>query len=401
MFLNSIIKLWRDCSTKTFHCHHRQILKIFLLFTIAFLFYSLFLWKRNRIHTRRTFGNIDVQAVVVPESFKQPGIYHFNKIIVKPDITNDKFLFLVLISSSAGSQKNRDRREAIRKTWGNCNNNQLEEALRNQSLVHSVAEGSEFVKDYYKCKVFFFVGETGNKTEDVRMKKEATVYKDVIIVGVKENYRNITWKLRSAMQFTSHFDMKYLIKTDDDVYINLPRLAEYIATGPGFSTPIYGGTTYTGKVVRDPLHRHYVHKFDYEERYYPLYCKGSMIVLSGSLLPSVVGAFAHLKPFNIDDAYLGITLNKLGVSPFKLEKIVQFQHLPVFLDYLHLCDFSWLVGVGDGLDATRIHSVHRAMTLGDSLPVWMCLHLNLYPLICLLLVAFFAVAVFKARNLLC
>ena len=197
-------------------------------------------------------------------------------------------------------------------------------------------------------------------------------------MDVIESYKNVTWKLRTAFEYISHFDIKYIVKSDDDVYINLPRLAKYLTKTPSLPRTIYGGFTYTGTVVRDISHRHFVAMSDFAEYYYPLFCKGSMVILSGDLINPLVNALSNVKPFNIDDAYLGITLNRMGISPTKLEKIVQFQHLPVFLDYLQLCDFSWLVGIGDSLDATKIFSVHKAMIKGENLPTWMCWHFTLF-----------------------
>ena len=369
---------------RLFHVNYFRLVRCFLLLIVTVAIFTIFTWIYNERKPSIEVELIEKQLIAIPEEFKKPGAYPFNDILIPPDEPPLNLLYLVLISSSAKYKKHKERREAIRRTWGNCQNSRFNDTLLNQM------RNPKLRSIYSGCRILFFLGKTGDAKEDGKIKKEALLYKDIIMVDVLEHYRNITWKLRTTIRFASQFNAKFIVKTDDDVYVHLPRLTRYVADGPGFLKTIYGGTTYTGKVVRDPMHRHYVAKVDYSETKYPLFCKGSMILLSGDLLPSVVSAFLHVKPFNIDDAYLGISLNKIGVTPLRLEKFVQFQHLPVFLDYLHSCDYSWLIGVGDGLSAAKIYSVHKSMTVGADVPGWMCLHFSWFSFIIIVL----AIAIF-------
>eukprot|EP00112_Aurelia_sp_Birch-Aquarium-sp1_P012920 Seg2722.2 transcript_id=Seg2722.2/GoldUCD/mRNA.D3Y31 product="Beta-1 3-galactosyltransferase 1" protein_id=Seg2722.2/GoldUCD/D3Y31 len=340
----------------------------------------LWWYSGNKVNHERS-GNIydgtENKLHNIPENLKKRGSYPFNKILIEPELLPNKLLFAAIISSASTTLKSRKRRDAIRKTWGNCHSEQLQEKLFGRNYYHRKSEGDTGIIKYKHCRILFYVGQTGVKEKDNEIRREASIYKDLIVVDTVESYRNVTWKLRTAFEYISHFDVKYIVKSDDDVYINLPRLAKYLTKSTSLPATIYGGFTYTGTVVRDTSHRHFVAMSDFADYYYPLFCKGSMVILSGNLIKPLVNALTNVKPFNIDDAYLGITLNKMGISPTKLDKIVQFQHLPVFLDYLQLCDFSWLVGIGDGLDATKIFSVHEAMMQGENLPTWMCWHLSL------------------------
>ena len=355
---------------RLFHFNYIRLIKCCLFSIIIMAIIAMSFWIYNEGRPGIDNELIEKNIVVVQEELKKPGSYPFNRILIQPQKPPPNLLFLVLISSSARHKKHKDRREAIRRTWGNCLDARFNDTLLSQM-------GDLKLRNIYSgCRILFFVGKTGDSREDAYMEEESLLYGDIIKVDIVENYRNITWKLRTAVKFASQFNAKFIVKADDDVYVHLARLTKYIADGPGFRKTIYGGTTYTSKVIRNPKHRHYVAKFDYSASNYPLFCKGSMVLLSGDLLPRVVSAFSHVKPFNIDDAYLGISLNKIGVTPLRLEKIVQFQHLPVFLDYLHSCDFSWLVGVGDGLNAAKIYRVHRSMAMGANLPRWMCLHIS-------------------------
>ena len=370
---------------RLFHINYVRLVK-FSLFSLTFVgIIAMSCWIYNEGKLGIEDELVEKNLVVVHEEFMKPGSYPFNKILIQPQRPPPNLLFLVLISSSARHKKHKDRREAIRRTWGNCLDARFNDTLLNQM-------GDLRLQNIYSgCRVLFYVGRTGNSKEDAYIEEESLLHRDIIIADVIEHYRNITWKLRTAVKFASQFNAKFIVKTDDDVYVHLPRLTKYIADGPGFLKTIYGGTTYTGRVIRNPKHRHYVAKIDYSASNYPLFCKGSMVLLSGDLLPRVVSAFSHVKPFNIDDAYLGISLNKIGVTPLRLEKLVQFQHLPVFLDYLHSCDYSWLVGIGDSLSAAKIYTVHRSMTVGTNIPGWMCLHISWFRwVLAIVIIAIFA-----------
>ena len=96
----------------------------------------------------------------IPESLKRPGIYPFNKILVEPGSLPDKLLFAAIISSASTTLKSRKRRDAIRKTWGNCHSEKLHEQLlgRNYYNYRKSKEDSGII-NYKHCRILFYVGK--------------------------------------------------------------------------------------------------------------------------------------------------------------------------------------------------------------------------------------------------
>ena len=63
------------------------------------------------------------------------------------------------------------------------------------------------------------------------MRNERKKFGDVIKSDVTRTYRNLTLKVQMAFDFAGHecrnFD--YFIKTDDDVYLNMDKVAYFIS----------------------------------------------------------------------------------------------------------------------------------------------------------------------------
>eukprot|EP00794_Sanderia_malayensis_P015931 gene15931-17532_t len=321
-----------------------------------------------------------------PLEFQNPGQYKSSKVLITFRAVPKKLFFIVIIASSSANPRGLALRNAIRKTWGNCQGAELKSNLIGKKIIkYSMSAAHRDLANYKHCRVVFNVGITGDSMKDGRIRYEAAKYGDLIVSNVMENYRNMTLKLRAGLAEISNLGAKYIVKADNDVYINLLKLAQYLVSDSNLPFTLYGGVTYTTDVERSPGHRHFVRQEDYSEKNYPLFCKGSMVILSGHALLPAVKLFSHVKPFNIDDAYLGIVLNKLGITPVRIDKIVQFKYLPVMLSHLHYCDFMYLIGVGDSMTPRDIYKVHDLMRMSNGAPSWMCWNLGITGWIILLL----------------
>ena len=357
------------------------LIMVFGLLSVAFLSTTKTCMFSSNCYHSKTSGKLISQSrrqieIKLPRNFEKPGIYGFNEILTRPEKIPDRLLFLVIIASSAAGEIDKARRDAIRNTWGDCHGKELTNKLVGSKLIEpSNTRGMDGeISKYNYCRVIFNVGLSKDTEQQKSVLRESSKHGDILIGNVIENYRNMTLKLRTGFTFAAGVLARYIVKADSDVYINLPKLAKLLANDADLPDTLYGGFPYRGIVVRDATHRHFVQIEDYNGTYYPEFCKGSMVVLSGNIIPNLVTAFTHIKPFNIDDAYLGITLNKLSVPPIRINQFVQFQYLPVMLDFLHLCDFSWLIGVGDSLSPSQMKRVHELMGWSQDLPSWMCWH---------------------------
>ncbi|XP_031560872.1 beta-1,3-galactosyltransferase 1-like [Actinia tenebrosa] len=214
---------------------------------------------------------------------------------VEPNIScEDRKLFIaVFVNSASADEQHLLRRMAIRKTWG---------------------ASSEIQP---RWRVFFALGISKNTAVDLKIRREALKYNDILIGNFTDTYKNVVIKT-----FMSHYwayfrlNCEYILKADDDVYIRVPRLVEWLAGPAELPTRFYGGYLHEIlTVVRDPRLQWYLPKEVYNETNFPPFSQGSFQVVSTDMLPSYFHYTQFIrKPFHTDDAYFGVMARDLGLS---------------------------------------------------------------------------------------
>ena len=69
---------------------------------------------------------------------------------------------------------------------------------------------------------------------------EARQHNDMLIGNITDNYINNIIKFYMGQVWASKYDIKYTMKTDDDVYVRIPRVLEYLVNAK-FPRLFYGG----------------------------------------------------------------------------------------------------------------------------------------------------------------
>ena len=293
--------------------------------------------------------------------------------IIKPEVITDKLFVLVLINSAAGSEAHYHKRMAIRNTWG-------KPVGRNQ------------------WKITFFLGRTGKPLIDENRLMEAKKYGDIIIGDFPDTYRNITQKLMMAFKWASEQNYEYLLKTDDDVYINVPLLINWINEQSEPGRPLYAGVLYRADVIRDPSHRHFVSWNDLRQKRYPWYPKGALYILSSGVVRDMVEITNRVKMITVDDAYVGVLASYLGVKPVRLHGFIQWGFLPNLIELFDMCTYLNIIGMADNLTPDDIYFVHQEVTLLRDSSKWMCVQIY-HPLLAAVgLLIFIIVILYKCRR---
>ena len=279
--------------------------------------------------------------------------------VVEPRLFLEQSLFLlVIISSSPNKQVNAERRNMIRKTWGNV--------------------GETRVPNDVAWKVVFMMGKAQEDKMDRAVMAEHSKNGDLLVGDYKDGYRNILIKLLMAFQWASKIKCSYVLKTDDDVYIEIPKVIEWVIARNDVDS-LYGGNLYHAEVVRDKSHRHYVTEEDLSLEHYPVYCKGSMMVVSKSLVPKMVDLSKHIKRIGPDDAYVGLLAFQLGLKPVQIKGFHQSSYIYMFINYLSTCQLQELIGIGDSLSPSQVEYIHEVKTSlanGNEVPSTFCTSLR-------------------------
>ena len=223
---------------------------------------------------------------------------------ISPNVRRTSNIFLmVLVNSGAKGDMFRKRREAIRQTWGSQNNCEQRKAL-----------GDERLKDL-RWLLVFVVGKAGPGTNDDELNKaEAKQHNDMLVGNITDDYINNVIKFYMGQVWASRFDITYTLKTDDDVYVRIPRVLEYLVNAK-FPRPFYGGMTYPKiRVNREIGGKWTVSWKYYGETHFPKFNPGAFFILSSDLLNKLFNYVYIRKPFHTDDAYVGVAMRDFGVN---------------------------------------------------------------------------------------
>lgn len=223
-----------------------------------------------------------------------PRNYQF--IMNEPDICKQQEPFLVLMVPVAPQQL--EARNAIRSTWGN----------------ESVVQGKNIT-------VLFVVGLTGREDEAKQQEQlilESQQYHDLIQSNFIDTYRNLTIKTMVIMDWLAKHcpQASYAMKIDSDMFLNVENLISLlIAQDTPKVNYMTGMVMWDRPVIRDQYSKWYVPKESFPEDTYPTYLLGMGYVFSNDLPEKLVNASKDVPAFNIEDAYIGACLKRLGLSP--------------------------------------------------------------------------------------
>ncbi|KAM4697082.1 beta-1,3-galactosyltransferase 4 [Rhinophrynus dorsalis] len=198
--------------------------------------------------------------------------------------------FLLILVSTAPSH--RDQRNAIRQTWG--------------SLSSSVDSGS---------LTLFVLGFPTSQDDQVALVQEANLHGDIIQAAFTDTYWNLTLKTLVGMAWASQKcqGAHYLMKTDDDVFVNTASLSKFLQ---GQEVPLYlGRVHWRVSPQRDPENRHYTSYDLYNADHFPPYCSGTGYVLSLGVVTCLLQETGRVPVITLEDVYVGLLAWAAGVSP--------------------------------------------------------------------------------------
>ncbi|XP_027707137.1 beta-1,3-galactosyltransferase 2-like [Vombatus ursinus] len=190
-------------------------------------------------------------------------------------------------------------RQAIRQTWGN------------ETLVPDVVIRRLFVLGLPPP---LFTKELHTLLEE-----EDREHGDLLQMGFLDTYNNLTLKVLMGLEWMARYcpSAQYVLKVDGDVFLNPSFLVRQVLQPYGPPRPDFiTGYIYrnTGP-LRNPAYKWYIPPELYLPDRYPPYCGGPGYVLSGSLALRVLAVAQTLKVIYLEDVFVGLCLQRLGVKP--------------------------------------------------------------------------------------
>ncbi|KAK6181482.1 hypothetical protein SNE40_009324 [Patella caerulea] len=222
--------------------------------------------KRTDISTERT-----AETIINPHNYSyilnQPGACHANT---------------VLIMMVCTSMKNFQEREAIRNTWG--------------------AVGRDTKSN---ITVLFLVGSGGSEDLQKQISNESNHYKDIIQESFIDSYRNLSIKSQAMLKWINSFCLtaKYALKTDDDMYVNVPNLLRAL-NKQTLEKFILGFIFVNAPPNQNKKSKWYTSRKDFSEKTYPRYTSGTAYSMSVKAVPELYKASLMIKLFWLEDIYI-------------------------------------------------------------------------------------------------
>ncbi|KAI1286902.1 Beta-1,3-galactosyltransferase 2 [Halotydeus destructor] len=196
-------------------------------------------------------------------------------------------------------------RQAIRDTWG---------AL-------AVTNGS---------RLLFLLGSTVNETVQHHAAREEFQYKDVLQGHFIDHYSNLTLKTISLMRWitsTCH-RVKFGLKVDDDMFVNMEKLLDYSKTHT-FNKTIIGNLAHKWKPIRSRANKWYLPESAFGGAIYPDFTAGPAYLFTGDAAKPLLETSLSLTPIYLEDVYMtGIVAEKAQVRRINHDLITNY-HLDV------------------------------------------------------------------------
>ena len=165
-------------------------------------------------------------------------------------------------------------------------------------------------------KVVFNVGSVKHDAAVVtaQLQKEADRHKDLLILDVPEDFHKLSLKVMVALQWVyQKFKFKFILKTDDDIFIHVDRVMHILQHG--WSHEHFIGHAMRGQPPERNKGRYGVSLEEWPHKTYDAYCSGGGYLLSQSIIERMIPHFNWETPLKIDDAYIGHLVKKAGGEP--------------------------------------------------------------------------------------
>ncbi|XP_046356393.2 beta-1,3-galactosyltransferase 1-like [Haliotis rufescens] len=195
-------------------------------------------------------------------------------------------------------------RQAIRETWGS------------------------WVKLYPNIRLVFLLGLTDNATQ-AKLGEENLKFNDIVQETFIDSYQNLSIKSVAVLRWVSTYcrEAKYVLKSDDDMFIHIPNLINLLMKEK-YERTILGCLVNGAAPIQDPNSKWYTPTSDFPMSTYPDYTSGTAYVVSGDIVYELYHMALHTKMFWLEDIYItGICakrikarlVNSAGFTFFKRE----------------------------------------------------------------------------------
>lgn len=250
--------------------------------------------KRMRVALTEMKGNISKNQENHSSPRKlQEFVQNFNFTIDHPTACGadlGKSLPLLIIVTTAVNKMN--NRDAIRGTWG------------------------AYAKEI-GAKLYFLTGQTPVADVQTYVNDENKFYQDILQANFTDSYHNLTLKSVSLMKWVSErcTNVPYVLKTDDDMLINVDMMMAFVKGKRKFTKSIFGKVAKNWRPHRDRTNKYYVSMQEYNRTKYPDFTTGPAYIFTGDCARLIYeSSLQHPFLFLEDVLLTGIVAEEVGIK---------------------------------------------------------------------------------------
>ncbi|XP_068208016.1 beta-1,3-galactosyltransferase bre-2-like [Palaemon carinicauda] len=247
-----------------------------------------FIYRSERISRNGTKINFIAEKITWRHSLEDHNVCN----------STDPFILAIVVSSVA----NIDRREYIRRTWGN-----------------------PWLYPYTQMRCLFIIGMTTDKDLQEDIEIESEKYNDIIQYNYIDLYETMTYKSVALMTWAaSHCPQaSFVAKIDDDVMMNPFAVSEYFKNAMKNPAGVEGGLMQAGESTHEHpesratlyVYGRYRYAFplrftkwgvtweEYPEEVFPLYTSGPAYVFGREALKVMVEYIPYVPYLKLEDVF--------------------------------------------------------------------------------------------------
>ena len=175
-------------------------------------------------------------------------------------------------------------------------------------------------------RVVFLLGQLENDTLQESILEESLLHGDIIQEGFRDSYANLTVKSLILLKwFSQNCDssslsppgrsVEYVMKTDDDMYVNLPRLYELVRANKRPNL-LLGSLSCNAVPIKDPHNKWFVPQYMFSEKKFPNYLSGTGYLMHRTAVFKLYKEALVTPVFHLEDIYItGILARKASIRP--------------------------------------------------------------------------------------
>lgn len=170
----------------------------------------------------------------------------------------------------------------------------------------------------YPWQAVFLIGQTYDREVTKMITSEQQKFGDILIGSYLDTYRNLTSKVMHGLKWArDRCQPEYILKTDDDCFVNTDGLPALLAEHNTIKTGLYVGSLFPRDkrmVIREPSSKWYVSRGDYESDTFPPYVSGIGYILSLDAADLILRAAEYVRPIPVEDVYIGVLAKMAGIQ---------------------------------------------------------------------------------------